>query len=155
LGQTRGARAANPYGAVAANSLAQLVGTSSAADGLRVLDRYLAFAEHRKSAVANAPRSSRRGTSPNIRQGGMYVQIWTGKTQRGMNLAYPTANDYFDQGGIVLLRNAYELFKRDDVLSDLFAHCRSQADKVPEPQRLWWRLGLTYLSWWNEEQEQA
>ena len=36
-------------------------------------------------------------------------QVWVGKQQKYVSLDYPTANSYYDQGAIQLLRSAYEL----------------------------------------------
>ncbi len=52
-----------------------------------------------------------------------------------------------------MLREAYELYKHHDLLSDLFARFRRQAEEGPDSGRVWWRLGLAYLYWWNDEKD--
>src|SRR4029077_17997221 len=54
-----------------------------------------------------------------------------------------------------LLREAFELYKSGDLMSDLFTRFREQAESSPESARVFWRLGLSYLYWWNDEQEQS
>ena len=75
----------------------------------------------RASAVPTA-----RATTPSY-------QIWTGKTQTYVHDRLPAAERVLRLRRHPLLRNAYELFKRDDLLSDLFAHLREQADAAAPP----------------------
>ena len=53
-----------------------------------------------------------------------------------------------------LLRTAFELYKRDDLLSDLSAHFRDAGRRRAEPAdaRLP-RLALGYLHWWDDDKE--
>ena len=48
-------------------------------------------------------------------------------------IAYPQDNEYLDSGVILMLRTAFEVFKRDDLLSDLVNHFRRQAAAAPTP----------------------
>ncbi len=87
---------------------------------------------------------------------GVSYQIWTGKTIRLMQISFPKPNEYLDEHSITLLRTAYELFKRGDVLSDLLAHFRRQvAVAVAPTDAVYPRLALTAFHWWNEEKDEA
>src|SRR5262249_22259113 len=78
-----------------------------------------------------------------------------------IDLNYPTPNEYYDQGAITLLRNAYEIYKRDDLLSDLVAEFRSRLNKAGGAAKegtvdaVMLHLGLAYLYWWSGDKEQA
>ena len=52
------------------------------------------------------------------------------------------------------LRTAYELYKRDDLLSDLVAHFRRQADAASpaRPRRIYPRLALSSILWWSDDE---
>ena len=88
----------------------------------------------------------------------IYTGVYTpSKTTalRRMAIDFPTPNAYFDAGGIQVLRNAFEIFKRDDVASDLIAHFRDQAAKAPDDAKLYPCLAQTYLLWWNDDKDEA
>ncbi len=54
------------------------------------------------------------------------------------------------------MRTAYELYKADDLVSDLIAHVRKQADAAPTPaDALYPRLALSYLDWWEDDKDAA
>src|SRR5262249_30200422 len=57
--------------------------------------------------------------------------------------------------------NAFEIYKRDDLLSDLFAEFRSRLNKVGGVAKegtvdaVMLHLGLAYMYWWSGDKEQA
>ena len=54
------------------------------------------------------------------------------------------------------MRTAYELYKRDDLLSDLVAHFRRQADAAQTPaDAIYPRLALASILWWNDDKDEA
>ncbi len=63
----------------------------------------------------------------------MSQRIWVGSSYRSVSIDFPRANEYFDTDAILVLRTAFELYKRDDLLSDLVAHFRRQADAAAGP----------------------
>ena len=50
-----------------------------------------------------------------------------------MLIDFPQQNEYFDRTVSCALRTAFELFKRDDLMSDLVSHFRRQAAAAPTP----------------------
>ena len=55
-----------------------------------------------------------------------------------------------------MLRTAYELYKADDLTSDLVAHFRKQAEAARTPaDALYPRLALSYLAWWEDDKDAA
>ncbi len=71
-------------------------------------------------------------------------------------IAYPQINDYFDSTVIVELRAAFELYKRDDLLSDLVSHFRRQAAAAATPaDAVYPRLALSAILWWSDERDEA
>jgi tetratricopeptide (TPR) repeat protein len=120
-------------------------------DILRLLDVYLASV--RRQNKASPPRPGSSNSSYNNPQG--YVQIWIGPNSRYVQLDFPGPNDYHDYGAIVLLRNAYELFKRDDLASDLIKHFQKQLAQAPAADKVYHYLALGYLFWWNNDKDPA
>ena len=54
------------------------------------------------------------------------------------------------------MRTAFELYKRDDLLSDLVSHFRRQVDAAPTPaDAVYPRLALSAIHWWNDEKDEA
>ena len=121
-------------------------------DVLRLLDHELLSVRRKQERQTPAAARARLAT----RLTGVSYQIWTGKTIRLMQISFPKPNEYLDEHSITLLRTAYELFKRGDVLSDLLAHFRRQvAVAVAPTDAVYPRLALTAFHWWNEEKDEA
>jgi hypothetical protein len=120
------------------------------ADILKLFDHYLA-AVRQPDQVAFRKRS--RLASPTVvsRQ----FQIWFGKQTRWVNIDYPSPNTYYDLGAIQLLRTAFELYKRDDLVSDLLAHFTKLPESASETDRVYAELAQGYLHWWAEEKDEA
>ena len=57
--------------------------------------------------------------------------IWVGPRNRRVPIPFPQVNEYFDGTVLQVFRTAYELYTRDDLLSDLNAHFRDQAAACP------------------------
>src|SRR4029078_6548063 len=64
-------------------------------------------------------------------------------------------NDYFDEGSINLLYNAFDMHKKADLTSDLVAHFRNQLAAAQGIDRLYVLLAIGYLHWWAEEKDEA
>jgi tetratricopeptide (TPR) repeat protein len=120
------------------------------ADVLRLLDRYLAH-ERRQKRTGPAARAP---AGPTL-NGNPYYRVWTAQGSSYVMLDYPTPNDYHDYTGISLLRTAYDLYKRDDLVSDLFRHLRAAGDAAPQGERVFYHLALGYLHWWAGEKDEA
>lgn len=122
-------------------------------DILRILDRYLLSRQRFQRVLAGTRgRNSSRSGAYNSQ---ISIQITTGGRSNYIQIDYPKANHYFDEGGIQLLRAAYEYYRRDDLLSDLFDHFQKQTKLAEENQQLHAHLALCYLHWWNNEKVES
>ena len=55
-----------------------------------------------------------------------------------------------------MLRSAFDLYKRDDLMSDLVNHFRRQAAEAKTPADANYpRLALASILWWNDDKEEA
>jgi tetratricopeptide (TPR) repeat protein len=120
------------------------------ADIPRLYEVYLSASRRQRKASGHRA-SSRSLSSPQQRN----YMIYAGRNRRMVSIDFPQPNDYLDDGAIELLRNAFELYKRDDLLSDLFGHFRKELDKAAEADKIYPRLTLAALHWWNREYEPA
>ena len=69
---------------------------------------------------------------------------------------FPQVNEYLDSTVIPVLRTAFELYKRDDLLSDLIGHYRRQAEAAPTAaDAIYPRLALSSFLWWNDDKDEA
>jgi tetratricopeptide (TPR) repeat protein len=146
---------ANYEPSLISNTFAQLMDARATAKAhaeiLPLFDRYLqASMEDKVSATvrpssASASRNSYRG----------YFQLHVGGKSQHVQLDYPPANDYLDQGAITLLREAFELYKRDDLLSDLYPYFAQRIEQAAGGDKTPWRLAIASLAWWNEDRERA
>jgi hypothetical protein len=84
----------------------------------------------------------------------MYSPSPNQPTRRGQ-ITYPSPNEYFDAGAIYLLYNAFDMHRRADLASDLFAHLRKQLDAAQGAEKLHLHLAIAYLHWWSEEKDEA
>ena len=121
------------------------------ADVTRLLDHYL-IAARRPERITRRVRALASG-GPN-RTNNRY-QIWSSKSVKFSSVTYPLPNPYYDLAGIQVLRNAYELFKRDDLLSDLTSHYKKSLEAGTDVDRAYTHLALCYLNWWNDEKDEA
>lgn len=151
----RGPSAAN-YSSSVAQALAQLMAKQAEvkqhAEVLRLYDRYWAYALPLKRAAARPGPTRRSSTNVNS----PYYQIYGASNSTNVRISFPLPNDYFDAGGILLLRNAYEIYKRDDLLSDLTAHLRAAAaDQARGADRIYSQLAVAYVESWQESPREA
>ncbi|HZV06513.1 MAG TPA: tetratricopeptide repeat protein, partial [Gemmataceae bacterium] len=115
----------------------------------RLYRAYLAANRRQQKAVGRVASKPFSPTNPN------YYLIYVGRNRQRVQIDFPQPNDYLDGGAIELLRNAFELYKRDDLLSDLFAHFRSELEKAASADKVYLHLTLAALHNWNREQEEA
>jgi tetratricopeptide (TPR) repeat protein len=156
LGSTRSGAGIAGYANSLSASLARAMSARADAKGhdeaLPLLDRYLAMMARVRRQTP--PRSRSSLVNP-YGSNTPYYQVYLGKSSRGMQIDFPTPHEHYDHGSIQLLRNAFELYKRDDLLSDLTAHFEKQLGDRPIADQLQARLSLAYLHWWSDEKEQA
>ncbi len=87
---------------------------------------------------------------------GQSYPIWVGNDARSVSFTFPKANEYLDDNAIQILRNAFELYKRDDIVSDLIGHFRRQVDAaLTLADAIYPRLALSSIYWWNDDKEEA
>src|SRR5262249_54071506 len=81
------------------------------ADVLKVLDLYLATA--RKQNLTTVKSASSKGR---VQPGSANIALYNVRGMRGnTRVNYPTPNDYFDQGMITILYNAFDFYKKADL----------------------------------------
>ncbi|HUE70745.1 MAG TPA: DUF1583 domain-containing protein [Pirellulaceae bacterium] len=154
LAETRPAAAG--YSQQLGSTLAQLMGLVGAAKQhdqvLTILDKYL---DHNEARAAKE-RLKAKGPARAASAGSYYLQTYYGKqAQRGMPMTFPTVNEYYDVSALLLLRNALEVFQRNDVLSDLFSHLQKRREQAAGGDKVSANLAVAYLHWWNNEREEA
>ncbi|WP_165071895.1 DUF1583 domain-containing protein [Paludisphaera rhizosphaerae] len=121
----------------------------NSADAFRLLDDQ--FAAMRRAAQQRRPGRP-RSTANSL----SYVMVWNGNTQTSSRFSFPTANEYFDEGAIGVVRTAYDEFKRQDLSSDLAAHLRKLADEAQsDGDAVLPRLALSYVHWWDDDKDAA
>jgi tetratricopeptide (TPR) repeat protein len=119
-------------------------------DIIRLFEVYLAAHQRvQRGAGRVLPRSGLPSNNTT------YYTIWLGPFPRNTYLDYPRPNEHFDAGAIQLLRNAFELYKARDVVSDLLSHFQKRLAKAPRAEQFALRLILGYLHWWAQERDQA
>ena len=126
-------------------------------DILRLLDRYLAsLRDH-----ARAKQGSAAGSTPTalavLRPSSGLISVWLSATATYTRIDYPTADAYLDDQAIQLLRNAFELYRRDDLLSDLLAHFQKPiAAGAPVGEQPAPRTSMrSALRWWSDDRAEA
>ncbi|MDZ4849185.1 MAG: DUF1583 domain-containing protein [Pirellulaceae bacterium] len=114
-----------------------------------ILNAKQARAERMKQSNAKSTSTS----NPNA--GRNYFQLIYGKENFQATIDFPTANDYVDHATLLLLREVYEVFKRNDVVSDFPAYLRQRFDKASDDDKLYESFFLATVLWWAEEQDEA
>ena len=118
------------------------------ADIIRTLDHYVRVMQQR-------PPLTRRSRKSSLVSNRQTYYLWLGKEHQYTTIEFPTPNDHIDYDGILLLRNAFVLCRRDQKLPELFDHLRRLATEGTEIERIDAHLMLGYLHWWNEEHDLA
>ncbi|HTK75342.1 MAG TPA: tetratricopeptide repeat protein, partial [Gemmataceae bacterium] len=137
-------------------------------DARSVLDLYLTTVRRQNLLAPRSGLSSRAARSfasagPTSTFGGrrgmpisMSIALYApAQSVRRAQVTYPSPNDYYDTGSIYLLYNAFDMHKRADLTSDLFAHVRKQLDAAQGAEKLYLHLAIAYLHWWSEEKDEA
>jgi tetratricopeptide (TPR) repeat protein len=132
--------------------MALLADKKAHADVLKLVDGFFAAYDEPDRAAERRKRY-RAGTQGQRGQFG--VQIKSGRYYRYVQIDFPTPNRELDTSALTVLRAAFELFKRDDVLSDLFTHAQASAEAAKPAERVERLLALGYLRWWNDEKDEA
>jgi tetratricopeptide (TPR) repeat protein len=154
--QTPRALASTPYLSMAmvsrliAQTMAWRADAKAHGDILRLLDRFDAY---QRRFQATGPRA--RASTPANQAGRNYLSVSTGGILRSVQIDFPSAVEAFDFEAIQIYRNAFELYRRDDLLSDLLAHVRAQREKGDDAQRLRAALALSALFYWNDQKDEA
>ena len=119
----------------------------------RIFDRYMEIYKQRERRPGGVKGKQGLFNRPGLQN---YIGVWMAGNQQNVVVDFPSPSEYYDYGAIMLLRNAYEYYKRADLLSDLTAHLKQQADKATtDADRVYPRLGLAYLLWWEDKKEDA
>ena len=127
------------------------------AEILRLLDRYMDFVRSPEQTALRVQTA--RAAPPLTRFGGALTYPgFTVKNPRTRRLIdYPTPGNDFDHGAVLLLWNAFTLFERDDLRSDLLAHARKRTEApANDPAAIHHaRLVLSALLWLANERDES
>ena len=122
-------------------------------DVLATLDRFLAAGTRGKVTTSAGARPSASKALANRNNA---VSYWiNGQASRGVAIDFPSANERHDLAALGVIRTAFEVFRRDDLLSDLSSHMQSRADAASGLERADLLLALGYCLWWNDDKEEA
>lgn len=120
-------------------------------DVRQLLDLFLATARRQNLATPKSTTTSRRPQA-----GGLGITLYSrSRSYNQTQIQYPSPNDYYDASMLTVLYNAFDLHKKGDLLSDLFAHLQEQLATTRGAERLYVQLALGYLHWWAGERDEA
>ncbi len=125
---------------------------------LAIVDQALdvAVEEGKQRRAQKRKRRSRRSSSQTTRRGTSFSLIY-GKNSNYVQVDYPSPNEYVDNAGLMVLRQAYEILKRNDVVADLPKRLRERVAKADgnSGDAVFEQLMLGYVLWWIDEKEEA
>lgn len=119
---------------------------------LQVLDLWLNY--YQKNVAQNKSGKNVKPKVVNARNSQIYVGIYYGTNQNGVTMSQET-NEYFSPSTLAILRNAYEVFKANDVLSDLQKHLSKRLELAADENKIVAHLALMYFCTWSDEKEGA
>lgn len=123
-----------------------------------LLRLFRAYCGVRQSDKASARSTAARGRRSGLMGAGMgyNFHVRLGKQQfRRVSCEFPPYNDYIDHSGVQLLRVAYELHLRDDLVSDLESGVAAWVDEAPPAEKPYALITQASLQAWAEDQELA
>ena len=109
--------------------------SAPASSSTKSISEPLSRASDISSTTAAAPSHSILRSSASAVSRRNQFQVWTGKTAKFTSVSYPTPNPYYDLASIQVLRNAYELYKRSDLLNDLRSHLKKSLEDASDVDR--------------------
>jgi tetratricopeptide (TPR) repeat protein len=127
-------------------------------DVLELWDRYLTTAVARYEKQKSIPAATKkRNQQQFLYQQQGYVYVWQGNNQQYVNLAFPAANEIYNQSTIQMLYQAFSIYKDADSSRDLVDHFQKKLSdpNTSETQKIFWQFGLGYLHWWLDEKDEA
>jgi tetratricopeptide (TPR) repeat protein len=127
-------------------------------DVLGLWDRYLAIAVTRHDADKKLTAATRKRNANNNPYGSPgYFYIWRGNNQQHEQVDFPTPNAIYDHSSLQMLRQTFAVYKDVDSTKTLIDHFQQKLkdDKTPAQQQIFWKLGLGYLFWWNEDRDDS
>jgi tetratricopeptide (TPR) repeat protein len=121
---------------------------------LQILDQTLDISTE-VARRRRAERSRRAMTSAVQRRYPTSYSLKYGKETVRAQFDYPQPNEHLDVTRLMLLREAYEVFQRNDVVYDLPAHLEARLRDAARDDRLYAMLTLACVRWWLDEKEDA
>lgn len=143
---------------ILAQLIAQRAQKNEMNDVLALWDQYLALAASRYEADLKQTASARKRNANSNPQGtSTYYSVWRGNTQRGEQLDFPTPNAIYDQASLQMLRQTFVVYKDAESMDALIAHFQKKLkdETTPQRQQIFWKLGLGYVYWWNDDKDEA
>ncbi len=123
---------------------------------LSLLDHALEIgAEVARQRRAEQSQQKRKRSATNTTSRSTYFQLKYGQENIQAQIQYPQPNEYVDPSSLMLLREVYEVFKRNDVLDDLPEHLAKRLLAAGDDDKLYATLMLAYSRWWLEEKDEA
>ena len=123
------------------------------------LDVATAEAQHRQLVAAS--QTQRRTTIATSSPPGR-LNLYYGTETIQANLTFPPANTYQNRSAITVLRQAHEVFQRNDMGTDLVDHLRQRLVATQQHRKdsrvdndVHAKLYLASALWWIEEQDEA
>src|SRR5262249_44198203 len=119
---------------------------------LRLLDHFQELQRRHQT-----PGGRQRGSSRFVGStGNNAFSLWaTPQQMRGVQIDFPPPNEYYDLSSLQVLRSAFEIYTRDDLLSDVRSQFRARVSNGTELERLDALLALCYLDWWSDDKDDA
>ena len=123
---------------------------------VRVVDRVLdplVKTTHMQRIAKKSPRQ--RPGSMNLQQYTSYVSWNYGKKTQQIVVDYPRANQYLSTASITLLRQTFEVLRRNSAQSDLADLLKKRVAAADETNKLYEQLMLAAVLWWMDDREEA
>jgi tetratricopeptide (TPR) repeat protein len=150
---TGGTTAARSDHALVASAVQRIAAskTVTASSLLDLHDHFMAYHIAWANQQRRNPLAALTSGGPPSRTAGTAVPP-TATTLRRTAFAYPTANTYYDSYSLIILRQIYDQFKQQDLLSDLLKHLEQRADSATS-DKVFFILGTAYVQVWSEDVE--
>ncbi|MHC4880503.1 MAG: tetratricopeptide repeat protein, partial [Planctomycetota bacterium] len=103
-----------------------------------------------------ATPSHRRGASSTQSRSRVYAQVYQANgSSRGQQLDYPQPNAFFDNGGIILLYNAWHQHQEAELSDEFLGYLDAKAANADQKLAPIARLALAYVSWWSDDKSES
>ena len=134
----------------------QIIGAIAPMLDVAVKDKCYQLAVQEAANLANRKRQTSLSAANANQSKQIYATLYTGSKQQGSQFTTLVSSPYSGQSLPQILRQTFEVFRRQGLVEDFVAQLRERVEKATsDNERVIYQLYTAEVLWWNDEKEEA